>query len=125
MKKSVAVFNVENMENEEKLTKLVKEAKVLEKKADKKKRQLYRDLLMPMGRRDDVSEFTLLVELSDKISNHTAMAALKYSKLYNYLPQIPKPLLEALRELSLKLPPMMDELLESIILLNEKVKLFL
>ena len=123
VKKSVAVFNEENIEDEKKITKLVKEAKILEQKADKKKRQLYKELLMPMGKRDDVSDFIMLVELSDKISNHTAMAALKYSKIFNFLPQIPKPLLEALKDLSLKLPPMMDELLESIILLNEKVTL--
>ena len=121
--KSVEVYDKELMEDNEKLNEKVIQAKTLERRADKKKRQLYKDILVPMGKKDDVRDFVSLVEASDKIGNHTAMAGLKYSKLFAVLPHIPKPLLDALRDLANKLPFMMDELLESVHLLNESASI--
>lgn len=123
VKKSVNVFDNDLMTDNEALEKAVKSAKTLEQKADKKKRQLYRDILLPMRKKDDINDFVELVELTDKIGNHSSMAGLKYSKLYHLLPHVPKPLIDALRELAQKLPPMMDDLLQSILLLNETASL--
>ena len=121
--KSVEIFEKELMEDNEKLNKKVIQAKMLERKADRKKRQLYKDILVPMGKKDDIAEFVDLVELSDKIGNYTSMSGIKYSKLIAVLPHIPKPLLDALRELANELPLMVDELLESVQLLNESASL--
>lgn len=76
-----------------------------------------------MRKKDDINDFVDLVELTDKIGNHVETAGLKYSKLYHLLPHVPKPLLDALRELAQKIPEMMDELLQSILLLNETASL--
>ena len=121
VKRSVNVFASDLSGQEIELKRAVAGAKLLEKKADKKKRQLYKEIILPMRKKDDINDFVDLVELTDKISNDASMAALKYSKLYTVLTHIPKPLLEALRNLANSLPPMMDELVESIILMNEKV----
>lgn len=123
VKKSVSVFDSELMTDSAALEKAVKSAKSLEQKADKKKRQLYRDILLPMRKKDDINDFVELVELTDKIGNHVEMAGLKYSKLYHLLPHVPKPLIDALRAIAEKLPLMMDELLESILMLNETASL--
>ena len=123
VKKSVLVFDEQLMEDEKLLEIAVEEAKALERKADRKKRELFRDILVPMGKKDDINDFVTLVELTDKIGNHTETAGLKYSKLYAVLPHIPKPLLQALRDLANKMPAMMDELLESILMLNETASL--
>ncbi len=123
VKKSVNIFDNELMTDNEALEKAVKSAKSLEQKADKQKRQLYKDILLPMRKKDDINDFVELVELTDKIGNHSAMAGLKYSKLYHVLPHVPKPLIDALRDLAQKLPPMMDDLLQSILLLNETASL--
>ena len=123
VKKSAYIFDPELMVDFQALEKAVKGAKMLEQKADKKKRQLYKDILLPMGKKDDINDFVELVELTDKIGNHASMAGLKYSKLYSLLPHVPKPLLTALRDLAQRLPIMMEELLNSIIFLNETASL--
>jgi MFS family permease len=125
IKKSIHIFDKEMLEDIDgnNLNRAVKEAKSLERKADRKKRQLHKEIIVPLRKKDDLNEFISLVDMIDRIGNYSAMAGLKYSKLFHIYSRIPKPVLEALQNLAQGIPPMMDELLQSINLLNEKVSL--
>jgi uncharacterized protein Yka (UPF0111/DUF47 family) len=101
----------------------MKKAKLAEKRADIKKRNLIRDLSTSVRKTDDVTDFYQLIKVIDAIGSKTTMAALKYSKLVNHYQFIPKDIFTCLNNLASCLPSMMDELLDTIDLLDEQASL--
>ena len=61
VKRSVNVFASDLSGQEMELKRAVAGAKLLEKKADKKKRHLYKDIILPMRKKDDINVFVDLV----------------------------------------------------------------
>lgn len=125
VEKSVKAFDLKfiNKNQPEKILSLVISANSLEKKADKKKRNLMKYLTISVRKTDDISEFFSLIRLIDEIGSKTSMAAFKYSKLNHLYHHIPKSIFESLNKLANSLLPMMEELLGSISLLDDQMYL--
>ncbi|OLS22891.1 MAG: hypothetical protein HeimC3_28340 [Candidatus Heimdallarchaeota archaeon LC_3] len=121
VKVSSSAFTEENIHNRVKVIELVKEAESLESDADKLKRSIRKSLMQSLLPSADDALFLDLLRVNDYIAGRAVIAATKLQ--YIQIPKVPERVVTSLSAMGFSLPVLMEELVKSMVFLEEKIYL--